>query len=191
MIPKLHTPAAPAAPQKDKQADTGLLSAHNTLKTHGSYAHSSSPGPWVTLGSGLSHRLAHQGCAHLHHPCRCAKSVVTFLTLTQGEARCCLNLSSCWLLNTNVSLLSGYPFLFLLSKEAFISWLEKGHKPSMIFRGLLKHKQRAQSRTSGYVIFLWILFICSEIFAFADFYHSMLTKWKIKSRSSQCLPFRR
>lgn len=68
-----HTPPAPVAfTQGQRSRHRACLSTPHSI-TLGSYAHRSSPGPRVALGSNLSHSLAHQGYAHLHHPSCCAK----------------------------------------------------------------------------------------------------------------------
>lgn len=125
----------------------------------------SQPSPWVDLVSDLSHSVAHQGCAHLHHPRHCTKkSVVTFLTLTQGEARCCPNLSSCWLLNTNMFLLSGYPFLLLYFQRSIYIMTRKRAKTFNDIPGCSRALHPTQSKklcnclmNSNFVYMVWEL----------------------------------
>lgn len=66
ICPSLHPSLLLNGEGVGEQADTGLVPGTQHYETHGSYAHGSSPGHRVALGSDLSHSLAHRGYAQCH-----------------------------------------------------------------------------------------------------------------------------
>ncbi len=105
-----HTSPVPAASRKDKQAETGLISSHNT-KTRGSSAHGCPPGPWVARGSNLSQSLARQVFAHLHPPCHCGKKTCGDLTYTDQKMRY-EQITQCYLKLSRPRSQASFPCLF-------------------------------------------------------------------------------